>query len=63
MDHLAARALYDPAHNVDGRIVPIKKAGRGHNSDLILRLVWRYFLHLQILYREFTISRIASRMK
>jgi hypothetical protein len=29
--------------------VPIKKAGRGHNSYLVFRLVWSYFLHLILL--------------
>ena len=32
MDHLRARALQDPAHDVDRGIVPIEKARRGHEA-------------------------------
>ncbi len=43
MDHLAAGRLQDPAHDVDRRVVAVKKAGRGDEPDLVLWLDDRRF--------------------
>jgi len=39
MDHLTAGGLDNPAHNVDGRIMAIKQAGRGYNANFIFGFV------------------------
>ncbi len=36
---LAALALEDPPHDVDRGVVPVEQAGRGHQADVVLRLV------------------------
>src|SRR5580765_8050113 len=39
MDHLAARRLQGPAHDVDRRVVTGEEARRGHEADLVDWLV------------------------
>ena len=39
VDDFGALALQDAAHDVDGGIVSIKKAGGGNNADFVLRSV------------------------
>jgi len=51
VDHLCAHALQDAAHDVDGRIVPVKQAGSGDKAHLVAwavvgqRLVFGRHLH------------------
>ena len=39
VDHLAAGGLQDPPHDVDRRVVAVEERRRGHEADLVLRLV------------------------
>jgi hypothetical protein len=39
VDDLAAGSLDDTPHDVDGRIVPIKKGGRSDDADVVFGLV------------------------
>ena len=39
VDHLAARGLEDAPHDVDRRVVAVEQRRRGHEADLVLRLV------------------------
>jgi len=41
MYYLSAAGLENPAHDIDGRIVTIKQAGRRHKTDLMFRFVQR----------------------
>ncbi len=36
VNHFAPGGLYDAPHDIDGGIVPIEKAGRGNNPNLVL---------------------------
>ncbi len=44
MDDLGAGRLHDPSHDVDGRVMAVKKRGRGNEANLVLRLVRGDFL-------------------
>ena len=39
MDHFGTHALQDAAHDIDGRIVAVKQAGRRYKADLIFGTV------------------------
>ena len=45
VDDFSSAFLEDTAHNVDGRIVAVKKRGRGDNSDGVTGLIDGNFLH------------------
>ena len=36
VDDLGAHALQDAPHDVDGRVVAVEQAGRGHEAHLVL---------------------------
>ena len=38
MDHFGARRLQDAPHDVDGRVMPVEQARRGHEPDLVADL-------------------------
>ena len=39
VDHFDAGRLQDPAHDVDGGVVPVKQRGRGHDPNVMVRLI------------------------
>lgn len=39
VDHFTTCSLYDPAHDIDGRIMAIEEAGSGNDTHLVLGLV------------------------
>jgi len=41
-----AGRLHDAAHDVDGRVVAVKKAGGGDKADFVFGLVGRGLLHV-----------------
>jgi hypothetical protein len=39
MNDLGTFGLQDPAHDIDGRIMPVEQTGGGYNSDFIDRCI------------------------
>ena len=46
VDHLAAGALQNAAHDVDGRVMAVEQAAGGDNADFICGGIGSYRLHL-----------------
>jgi hypothetical protein len=45
MDDFGTAGLHNAAHDINGCVMPVKKAGGSDNANFVLRLVGRYLLH------------------